>query len=85
MQLRAFVIVSLTAFIDARTGRRFRPGCLFLFGLGLVAAIRFGCGFFYLNSHPETVLPLGRLLSGGAVLAAIVLFILRWRSRPRYF
>ena len=85
LQLLAFVIVSLTAFIDAHTGRRFRPGCLFLFGLGLVAAIRFGCGFFYLNSHPETVLPLGRLLSGGAVLAAIVLFILRWRSRPRYF
>ena len=30
-------------------------------------------------------LPLGRLLSGGAVLLAIVLFVMRWRSRPRYF
>ena len=85
LQFAAFLLVTLAAVIDAHRGRRWPSGCLFLLGLGLVAAIRFGCGFFYLNSHPETLLPLGRLLSGGAVLVALILFILRWRSRPRYF
>ncbi|MDY6268048.1 MAG: prolipoprotein diacylglyceryl transferase [Selenomonadaceae bacterium] len=85
LQLAAFVLVSLAACIDAHRGRRWPAGCLFLFGLGLVAAIRFGCGFFYLNAHPETLLPLGRLLSGGAVLAAIIFFVARWRSRPHFY
>ena len=84
LQFAAFVLVSLGSCLDAHRRRPWPAGCLFLLGLGLVAAIRFGCGFFYLNAHPEALLPLGRLLSGGAVVLSLVLFLLRWRSRPRF-
>ena len=53
--------------------------------LGLAAAVRLGCGFFYLSSDPGSVLPLGRLLSGGTLLAAIALFVVRSRTRQSLF
>ena len=85
LQLLAFLFVVLASVIDAHRRRPLPSGCLFLLGLGLVAAIRFGCGFFYLNEHPEVFLPLGRLLSGGAVLLSVLLFVVRWHARPRSF
>ena len=85
LQLAVFVLVALAAFVDGRFLHRLRPGCLFLLGLGLAAAVRLGCGFFYLSSDPGSVLPLGRLLSGGTLLAAIALFVVRSRTRQSLF
>ena len=85
LQLAVFVLVALAAFVDGRFLHCLRPGCLFLLGLGLAAAVRLGCGFFYLSSDPGSVLPLGRLLSGGTLLAAIALFVVRSRTRQSLF
>lgn len=85
LQLALFLVIALVAFVDGRLLHRLQPGCLFLLGLGGAATIRLGCGFFYLHSDPGSVLPLGRLLSGGTLLVAAALFVYRSRVRQGLF
>lgn len=88
LQFLAFLAVEILALLDAvwcRIGshRGLADGCLFLAGAALMAAIRFGCGFYYLNASPEHWLSLGQVLSAGVFLLAAAGFFLRCRSRRR--
>lgn len=85
MQFAVFLVVVAAGWLDSHFLHRLKPGCLFLLGLGLAAAVRLGCGFYYLSSDPGSLLPLGRLLSGGVLLLAIALFIVRSRARQSMF
>ena len=81
MQFGAFLLVTVLAALDAHV-HHLRAGVLFLIGALLVAGIRFGCGFFYQNS--ETGVPLGQILSGGAVLACLICLFFRLRARRSF-
>lgn len=79
MQTVAFFFVLLIAglqhFLHVLRHRGFR----FLFGAGLIAAIRFACGFFYLAGPAETGITSGQLLSGGGALILLIWSLLRLR------
>lgn len=82
LQLGAFVIVTLLAFVRGIIGRPRAQGCIFLLAVALVAFIRLGCGYHYLASGVMTPssLPLGRLLAGGCGGLALVWLVVRLRA-----
>ncbi len=82
LQLVAFALVTVFALVRGVLGRPRTDGCVFLLAVALVSFIRLGCGFYYLSSGimAPSALPLGRLLSGGCGVLALLWMAVRLYS-----
>jgi len=79
MQVVAFFFVLLIACLQHFLHILRHNGFLFLFGAGLIAAIRFACGFFYLHGSAATGFTCGQVLSGGGAVILLIWSLLRLR------
>ena len=85
MQFAVFVLMVLLTAVQALIHRPRQAGCLFLLGASLIAFVRCACGFFYLSSSPQSLIPLGRALSGGLGIVLLAWFLLRCRRSHTSF
>ena len=65
--------------------KRLSAGIIFLLGVIGLAAIRFGCGFFYLSTEQGMVLHSGQKIALAIAVLGCILFVWRMRRRRSVF